>query len=132
MTANHSSDRNNPFLLWMLNSQDIALKLLALFSISFLLFTSVFMYHELSSISIRNRTYLEILQAEREQDYLAVILKAEKFLNNSSFKGKDLRESEIRQLYAQAFVQWISKKGDQLDDKDWKIINRYQRLNSSK
>lgn len=128
---NLEQTKNEPFLLWILSRQDMGLKMLAGLAGFFLIFTGVFMLRELSATSVRNRTYLEIIQAEREQDYQKIIEKAEEFLTNSSFKGKDVREDEVRLLYAQAFVQWIDNKEEKIDNNDWKIINRYEQLNNN-
>lgn len=128
---NLEKPQNEPFLLWIVSRQDMGLKMLAGLAVFSLVFTGGFMLRELSATSVRNQTYLEIIQADREQDYQEIIKKAEEFLTNSSFKGKDVREDEVRLLYAQAFIQWIDNKGEKIDNNDWNIINRYEQLNNN-
>ena len=128
---NSTKLKNEPFLPWLFSRQDLGFKMLPGFASIFLLFTGGFLGRELWATERRNRTYQEIVEASEKYDSLKAIENAEQFLAYKSVKGKDDRESEVKQLYAQAFVRWLSNK-EQLNDSDWKIINRYQQLNDNK
>ena len=123
--------KNEPFLSWLFSRQDLRFKMLPSFASIFLLFAGGFLGRELLATEIRSRTYQEIIKASEKYDSLKVIESAEQFLAHKSIKGKDFRESEIQQLYARAFIQWLSKK-EQLNDSDLKIIDRYQQLSENK
>ncbi|MDJ0531356.1 MAG: ATP-dependent Clp protease proteolytic subunit [Xenococcaceae cyanobacterium MO_207.B15] len=123
--------KNEPFLPWLFSHQDLRFKMLPAFASLLLLISGGFVLRESFASSVRNRAYQEILEASQKYDSLKVIENAEQFLTHKSVKGKDSREGEVQKIYAQALVQWLSEKGEQLDNTDWKIINRYQRLNNN-
>ena len=134
-TLNLDNPKNEPFLRWIFSFQDMKVKILAIFSSIFLLSSGGFLFREIYANSVRNRTYFVILEADKDRAYpknienvdkeqidLKIIENAEDFLNHSSFKGKDVREGDVRRLYSQAFVQWITNKGEELNNNDWNII----------
>lgn len=83
--------------------------------------------------SVRNDTYQQILNASQRQDYVSVVEAAEKFLANHPFNGKDGRDRQVKQLYAQALVQWNAQQESPLDKDALAHIKRYQELiNNSK
>ncbi len=124
--------KNEPFLPWLFSHQDLRFKILPSFATLFLLFTGGFFLRESFATKVRSRTYQEIIEASEKYDSLKVIKNAEQFLAHKSVKGKDFREGEVQQLYAQALIQWLSQKEEELDNSDLKIISRYQRLNQNK
>lgn len=121
-----------PFLPWLFSHQDLRFKIFPSFATLFLLFTGGFFLRESFATEVRSRTYQEIIEASEKYDSLKVIKNAEQFLAHKSVKGKDFREEEVQKLYAQAFIQWLSQKEEELDNSELKIISRYQRLNQNK
>jgi hypothetical protein len=83
--------------------------------------------------TVRNDTYQKILDASQRQDYVSVVEAAEKFLTTKFFNGEDDRDRQVKQLYAQAIIQWSAQQENSLAPETLARIKRYQELiNNSK
>jgi tetratricopeptide (TPR) repeat protein len=125
--------KTEPFLLWLFSHQDLNLKILPVLASLLLLVTGGLTMRERAVSSVRNDAYQQILKASQRQDYVSVVEAAEKFLTTKFFNGEDERESQVKQLYAQAIVQWNAQQSNPLDRNTLARIKRYQELiNNSK
>jgi hypothetical protein len=131
--SNPNKLKTEPFLLWLFSHQDLNLKILPVLASLLLLVTGGLTIREKFMSSVRNDTYQQILNASQKQDYVSVVEAAEKFLANNPFNGKDERDRQVKQLYAQALVQWNAQQENSLDRETLAHIKRYQELiNNSK
>ena len=116
------------FTLWLFSRQDISLKFQAALAGVLLLTAGGLTIRESLVRSARDNTYKQILEAAERQDHLSVVKEAEAFFATAPLSGKDERNQQVKQLYAQAFVRWVFQQGDPLDEKALVHIKRYQAL----
>ena len=95
-----------PFGLWLFSRQDRRLKLRAFAAILLVLFASIFLFQQTRVREARQTAYEALAVAVQNENYLGVIEAAEAYFSNQPFYH-DLRDSQVRQLYDEAFVRWF-------------------------
>ncbi|MBD0336837.1 MAG: hypothetical protein ICV62_15210 [Cyanobacteria bacterium Co-bin13] len=96
-----------PLLPWLFSRQNPVLKTQMALAIAALLVAGGLGLYELSVRQTRARAYAQLMTAAQADQPLAVMDSAETFLSRSPLSGKDAREAQVKQLYAQAFVSWF-------------------------
>ncbi len=95
-----------PFGLWLFSGQDRRLKLQAFAAILLVLFASIFLFQQTRIREARETAYEALAVAAQNENYLGVIEAAEAYFSNQPL-SRDLRDSQVRQLYDEAFVRWF-------------------------
>jgi site-specific recombinase len=74
----------------------------------------------------RDSAYQRILTAQQQQDDLAVVENAEIFFANAPLSGKDDRNQQVMDLYAESFVRWFAQQEQPSDSAVQARIDRYR------
>ena len=85
-------------------------------------------YQDQKIRSTRNLAYQQVLNAQRERDYLSLIQNAELFLKRRPLSRKDEREQQVIDLYHEAFVRWFAQQEEQLSEEDNTRIQEYKTI----
>ena len=118
-----------PFLPWLFSRQNPILKMQMGSALVALLIAGGLGLYELSTRSIRASAYAQLLDANQRDEFINVMESAETFLSRTPLSGKDARESQVRDLYSQAFVNWFMQQPALPQDSDVQShVNRYQKL----
>lgn len=118
-----------PFLPWLFSRQNPLLKAQMGAAVVALLIAGSLGLYELSTRSTRARAYAQLLEANQQDKFINVMESAETFLSRTPLSGKDARESQVKDLYSQAFVNWFMQQPTSpQDSKVHRHVNRYQKL----
>lgn len=117
-----------PLIPWIFDDQHIRVKLLAAVALFALLLAGGLTLTDGYQYMLRDTAYRQMLQAEQQHNYLDVMDQAAVFLTNKPFTGNDSREQEVKVLYAEALVRWVTAQGDAQDPATLARIERYQTL----
>jgi hypothetical protein len=101
--------KSEPFSHWLFSHQNLWLKLQFVACIVLLTIACGLAVREYFNRSSRAVAYHEIYLAKDAQDFQRMIEEAEAFLSSPIF-GADPREDEVKALYSEALVRWVSSQ----------------------
>ena len=101
--------QSEPFGYWLFSRQGLLLKLQCAAAILLFLMAGVLGTSEYTHRQNRAVAYREIHAAKETQDFQRMVEQAENFLLNPTL-GTDSREAEVKALYSEALVRWVTSK----------------------
>lgn len=123
-----TSRSGEPFRYWLFMPKDYRIKAQAFLAILLLIVAGVVGAREYLAGRARDAAFQQVLTAVDGQDYQTVIDSAEAFLDNPPVAKSDGREEQVRRLYDEAVVRWVSEQPGELSAACVARLERYRRL----
>lgn len=98
---------------WLFGPEDRGVKMRTAISVAAVLIIGFFIVHEFTTSYLRNRSFSQMREAVRLQDYRQAAEAAEDFLSYSSFWGTDERQKRVLGFYDEAIVRLVLEQPDQ-------------------
>lgn len=118
-----------PFLPWLVSSQDRRIKLQAIVATVLVAVTGYVVTQEHTRAVARDRAYQQLIITEGLQNNKQALEAAENFFDNISFMSKDARTPWVEELYTKSFVRWFAQQPEtQLNEAANKHLQRYRQL----
>lgn len=111
---------------WLFDSGHRVLKIVTLAVLAGLALLSVFAVRDQIHRGVRDVAYADLRTAMVARDYNRAMNDAARFLRATTF-AKDLRETEVRESYAEALVRWVQNQPTAPSSSDARLVE-YHRL----
>ncbi|AFY99351.1 hypothetical protein [Calothrix sp. PCC 6303] len=99
-----------PFIPWVLSSQDKRIKIQAVLAGILILASGFVMMREKTTFVVRKTAFQQILTASQVQNDQAVLKASKSFFQNGSIFNKDERATEIKELFTESLLRWFPQQ----------------------
>ncbi len=101
-----------PFIPWLLSTQDKRVKIQAIAAIVVVIITGYIIMRERAIVAKRENAYQTILAAKQVQNDEAVLKASKEYFNNTSLLKKDERTAQILAIYEESLVRWFPQQAE--------------------
>jgi tetratricopeptide (TPR) repeat protein len=117
-----------PFIPWMLSSQDKRIKIQAIAATVLAITTGCIVMRERAIVAKRENAYQTILAAKQVGNDEAVLKASKEFFNNTSVLKNDERISQILEIYEESLVRWFPQQPEGIKPENNEYLELYKQL----